>query len=148
MGAISAQFAEAIVKSVVQQNRPERQEIVKSYQTTHMKPKTFISEMLRHDGSIDQIVSVLVEEQCDLLEGKPCFEAQVNTDGCIWGKRSARTNVLNKKEGQKILKFFKENDPSTLNVPHNLLEEHTLVAVKQKGEFISTKTKTTSGTMQ
>ena len=81
--SLTGQFAQAIVKSVVQQNRPERQEIVRSYQTTRMQPKTFISEMLSYDASIDQIVNVLVEEQIDLPKGGLFFEAQVNIDGCI-----------------------------------------------------------------
>ena len=42
---------------------------------------------------------------------------------------------MNKKEGNKKLEFFQENGPSTLDVPRNLHEEHTLVAVKQNGEY-------------
>ena len=135
IGAISAKSAEAIIKGVVRENQTQRQEIVRSYQTTRMQDKTFISEMPRHHAPFDQIVNVLIEEQCDLLRGGPVFEAQIDQDAIIWGKRSVRTNVLNNKEGKKRLKFFEENSFFTLNVPRSFLEVHTLVFVGENGEY-------------
>ena len=46
IGAISGKFAKAIIKGLIQENQTQRQEIVRSYQTTRMQHKTFISEML------------------------------------------------------------------------------------------------------
>ena len=78
IGAISTKFDEAIVKSVIREGQTQRQEIVRSYQTTRMQPKTLISEMICYNASFDQIVNVLVEEGGDLLEGGLVFETQTN----------------------------------------------------------------------
>ena len=133
LGAISAKFAEAII--VLYENLTQRQEIVKSYQTTRMKDKTFISEMLCYDASVDQIVNVLVEEQCPLLDGGLVFEAEISQASAVWGKRSVRTNILNKKQGKEKVKYFEENNPLILNVPRNLFEEHSMVVVNKSGEY-------------
>ena len=135
IGAMSAKFAEAIVKNMTHENLIQRQEIVKSYQTTPMKDKTFISEMLRYEAPFDQIVNVLVEEQCPLLEGGLVFEAEISQTAFIWGKRSVRTNILNKKQGKEKVKYFEENNPLILNVPRNLFEEHSMVVVNKSGEY-------------
>ena len=88
--------------------------------------------MLRR--SFYQIVNVLVEEGCDLLKDGLVFEAQINQEAMIWGKRLVRTKILNNQEGKERLQFFEENKPLTLDVPRNLVEEHTLVAVNKNGE--------------
>ena len=106
IGAISGKFAKAIIKYIIQESQTQRQEIVRSYQTTRVQHKTFISEMLRHDASFYQTVNVLVEEGCNLFKDGLCFEAQINQDAMIWGKRLVRTSILNNKEGEKRLKFF------------------------------------------
>lgn len=51
---------------------------------------------------------------------------------------------MNNKEGKERLEFFEKNNPLTLDVPRNLVEEHSLVAVNENGEYKVCTTATNS----
>lgn len=123
--------------SLVINRRKQQQQVVRDYQTSCMKHKTFISEMVRCRAPLNKIVEVLVEEQCSLMneKGEFCFQVEVKQEPQIWGQRFVRAQVYEYPVGQAKADFFQHNLPTILTVPRGIFETYNLVLVDQKGEY-------------
>ena len=93
------------------------------YQRVAIKDKTFISEMSRNNVPLEEIAQVMNER------GEFCFETQIEQAPSVFGKRSAKTNILDVEEGKQKAEYYSNKPPATLDASQETFATRTLAIV-------------------